>query len=48
MKTVVRIDQSAMNALRWVMQLSCGHDVYVTAKRKPKKKTATCDKCGAG
>jgi hypothetical protein len=44
-KRVTRIDQSPMNKLRWCMQLECGHEVWVTASRKPKFKTERCERC---
>jgi hypothetical protein len=42
---VVRVDQSPMNAKRWTLMLSCGHEVWITAAKKPVRKTATCSKC---
>ena len=34
-KRVSRIVQSPMNPLRWCYELECGHDVWVTMKRRP-------------
>jgi hypothetical protein len=34
---VTSADQSPMNARRWCCELSCGHEVWVTASRKPKR-----------
>ena len=45
MSTVTRIDQSPMNAQRWCLQLSCGHEEWLTAKRKPKKEKFRCSRC---
>lgn len=39
------VKQSPMNALRWCCQLDCGHDEWVTAKRRPTRKTIKCSKC---
>lgn len=44
-KRVVRITQSPMNALRWVLDLECGHETWITAKRRPTRKTAQCSPC---
>lgn len=44
-QAVIRVTQSPMNALRWCLDLSCGHEVWVTGKRKPTAKTAQCEKC---
>lgn len=45
---VLRIDQSPMNPLQWCCLLACGHDQWVTAKRKPERKHMKCDRCVAG
>jgi hypothetical protein len=45
LRQVVRIDQSPMNARQWCVQLSCGHDEYVTRKSKPQMKFMICQKC---
>ena len=44
---VVRIDRSPMNPRIWVLQLDCWHDIYITAERRPVRKTAKCEKCAA-
>lgn len=44
-RTVTGVRQSPMNAMRWSVDLSCGHDVWVTAKKRPKAKAMTCPKC---
>ncbi len=41
---LVRIDQSPMNALIWVLQLACGHDVYVTQTSRPSLTRTWTDK----
>ena len=42
---VLRATQSPMNAQRWVLDLSCGHEVWITARSRPKRKTIRCEKC---
>ena len=44
-KTVQRVNQSPMNASRWCITLSCRHEVWVTAKRKPQHMMMTCPDC---
>jgi hypothetical protein len=45
-KTVQRVDRSPMNPKVWIVQLSCGHDRYISG-RKPRRDTMhmECDKC---
>lgn len=43
-RRVVRVTRSPMNAKRWCLELDCGHEVWVSASRKPTAKTAPCDK----
>jgi hypothetical protein len=42
---VRRVVQSPMNPRQWCLELACGHDVWVTAGRKPKAKTNHCPIC---
>lgn len=42
---VARVDQSPMNAARWCIELSCGHDHWLTAKRRPTVKSLPCPTC---
>ena len=42
---VVRVDPSPMNRKRWCLQLSCGHEVWVTRVKRPTAKTANCPEC---
>jgi hypothetical protein len=44
-RKVERVDQSPMNAQRWVLELSCGHEEWVTSKRRPTSKTVNCSRC---
>jgi hypothetical protein len=39
---VVRVDQSPMNPKEWCLELSCGHEVWITAASRPIRKHATC------
>lgn len=43
--TVQRVTQSPMNPLRWSLTLNCGHEVWVTAKRKPQRMKVACERC---
>ena len=48
MKVAVKsVTQSPMNAKKWLLELVCGHDVWVTAQRKPTAKTYPCSICVA-
>jgi len=42
---ILAVKQSPMNALRWCLQLDCGHDQWVTAKRRPTRVSIKCDRC---
>lgn len=42
---VVRVDQSPLNAKQWQLTLSCGHWQWVTANKRPTRKTAKCERC---
>jgi hypothetical protein len=44
-RTVQRVDQSPMNPKRWCLTLSCRHEVWVTASRKPQRMKMPCDRC---
>lgn len=44
-RAVVRVTQSPMNSKRWCLELDCGHDVWVTASRKPKTCREPCVSC---
>lgn len=39
------VKQSPLNALRWCLQLDCGHDQWVTAKSRPTRRTIRCSRC---
>lgn len=43
--TVRRVDQSPMNAQRWCLTLSCGHEIWVTSKTRPQRMKAPCPEC---
>lgn len=36
---------SPLNPHRWCCQLDCGHDEWVTAKRRPTRLTLVCSRC---
>jgi hypothetical protein len=40
-----RIDQSPTNVLRWCLELACGHEAWVTARRRPQRSTCRCPQC---
>jgi hypothetical protein len=44
-REVVRVTQSPMNKKRWCLEMSCGHEVWVTRTRKPTIKTLVCNDC---
>lgn len=44
-KAVVRTDQSPLNALRWCIELECGHEVWVTQQRRPTIRSMVCPAC---
>lgn len=41
-QNVVSVKQSPLNALRWCLALSCGHETWITSKRRPTRKRAEC------
>lgn len=43
--SVVRVTPSPLSSLKWILDLSCGHDVWVTSKSKPTRKLWLCEKC---
>ena len=43
--TVVRATQSPMNARQWCLDLSCGHEVWITSKRRPNIQYWVCGEC---
>jgi hypothetical protein len=42
---VVSAKRSPLNPTRWCCTLQCGHDAWVTSKRKPKVKLLDCQRC---
>lgn len=42
---VVSVKVSPLNPKQWNISLECGHDYWITAKSKPKKKQTNCSKC---
>lgn len=47
LSAVTAVRQSPLNAMRWNLELACGHEVWVSAKRKPKRKRQECHPCTA-
>jgi len=45
LRKVWRATQSPMNAKRWALDLECGHEVWVTANRRPTRQKIRCDRC---
>ena len=43
--SVVAVTRSPLNVLRWNLSLSCGHDVWVTAKNQPTRRLWVCADC---
>lgn len=46
MRAVVEVDRSPVNAARWCLTLECGHEIWVTSQRRPRRKEDFCSKCG--
>lgn len=42
---VMKVTQSPMNAQRWVLDLDCNHEEWVTSKKRPVRKYQNCSKC---
>jgi len=45
LRRVVRTARSPMNNHQWCLELECGHDAWVTAKRQPRRTVFGCEKC---
>ena len=43
---VTDVAQSPANPRRWFLETSCGHGVWVTARRRPTRRTVVCRVCG--
>lgn len=44
---VVRVTQSPLNSRRWSLELSCGHETWITSDSRPKRRTYDCGACSA-
>lgn len=44
---VSNVKQSPLNPRLWNLSLSCGHDLWMTAKGKPRRRLAHCPRCAA-
>lgn len=42
---VMDMKQSPMNALRYRLLLDCWHEVWITAKRRPRRRFMRCPVC---
>ena len=42
---VLSAGRSPMNPKRYLLQLSCGHEKWITATKRPARKKATCTAC---
>jgi hypothetical protein len=45
MSTVLRMTQSPLNKHRWSLDLSCGHETWITTTRRPTRVKLRCFKC---
>ena len=45
MRKILGVKQSPLNPLQWNVSLDCGHDVWMTRRSKPSRKTLRCEKC---
>ena len=43
--TVRRVDRSPINPKRWCLTLSCGHEAWITAIRRPQRMKMECARC---
>jgi hypothetical protein len=41
---VTSVKQSPLNSRRWCLSLECGHEVWITAENKPRRKFAPCSR----
>jgi len=44
-KKIIRITRSPLNPQRWCADLECGHEEWLTAKKKPTRQTIRCSRC---
>lgn len=44
MSEIIRATQSPLNLQRWCVDLSCGHEMWITSKCRPKR-NVSCDEC---
>lgn len=44
-RVVIRADRSPLNRQRWLLQLECGHEEWITSKSRPQRQTMTCQTC---
>jgi hypothetical protein len=41
---IVKATQSPMNARRWLVELECGHETWITSHVRPRRQVS-CDEC---
>ena len=46
-KRIIDITRSPMNPKRWMLTLECGHEVWITASRRPERRSMRCARCAA-
>jgi len=44
-KQVMRVDCSPLNPKQWCLTLECGHEMWVTSKRRPTRRKVVCVEC---
>lgn len=44
-RNVLSAKVSPLNPRQWNCSLDCGHDVWVTSKRRPTRKRLRCPRC---
>ena len=42
---VISATRSPLNSQKWLLELECGHDKWVSCKSKPTRKTQYCADC---
>jgi hypothetical protein len=44
-RNVTRVTRSPLNPQQWSLDLDCGHEVWVTSRRRPRRLTELCERC---
>jgi len=45
LRKVLRVTRSPLNPKRWVLDLECGHELWVTRIRRPCATRVHCEEC---